>query len=66
MSTTKTREPSSACYHTVSQIADQWQCSERQVRRLIASGQLIAHRFGRLLRVSEADKRACERANRAD
>ncbi len=66
MTVTKTHEPSSSQYRTVPEIADRWQCSERHVRRVIASGQLTAHRFGRLVRVSEADLRVYERMNRAD
>jgi len=53
-------------YWTVAEIADRWQCSERHVRRVIASGQLTVHKFGHLVRVSDADLRTYERINRAD
>ncbi len=66
MNTTKLRECFGIRYWTVAEIADRWQCSTRHVRRAIASGQLIAHRFGRLVRVSDAHLKACERMNRAD
>ena len=66
MNTTETNEHPNCRYWTVSEIADRWQCSDRHVRRLIASGQLTAHKFGRLVRVGEADLTVCERVKRAD
>ena len=66
MNTTKSNEHPNCCYWTIPEIADRWQCSERHVRRLIASGQLTAHKFGRLVRVDEADLKVCERVKRAD
>ena len=53
-------------YYTVRQVATRWQCSEKKVRRLIARGELIAHRFGSQLRVSEADLKIFERLHRED
>jgi excisionase family DNA binding protein len=44
--------------HTVQQVADTLQISDKQVRRWINAGDLIAHRFGRQLRVADADLRA--------
>ena len=44
--------------HTVQQVADTLQVSDKQVRRWITSGDLIAHRFGRQLRIADADLRA--------
>jgi excisionase family DNA binding protein len=41
-----------AAFYTVAQLATRWGISERQVHRYIASGQLIATRFGRSVRVS--------------
>lgn len=51
-------------YHSVRNIADRWDTSERHVRRLIKRGDLVAHRFGAVVRVSRADLLACERARR--
>jgi excisionase family DNA binding protein len=53
-------------FYTVGQIAERWQCSEKKVRRLIARGELIAHRFGSQLRISEADLKTFERVHRGD
>ena len=51
-------------FHSVRAIADRWQSSERHVRRLIARGELIAHRFGSLVRVSDPDLHEYERTQR--
>ena len=51
-------------FHTVAQVAERWQCSEKTVRRLVERGELIAHRFGSQIRISEADLTAYERVNR--
>lgn len=40
---------------TVDQVAEQLGVSTKQVRRLIASGELPHHRIGRLIRVTGAD-----------
>jgi excisionase family DNA binding protein len=53
-------------YWTVREIADRWQSSERHVYRAIKNGQLTAHKFGHLLRVSDPDLNNYERVNRAD
>ena len=45
---------------TVKQVAARWQASERQVHRLIASGELPVHRFGRSVRIAERDVRLFE------
>lgn len=42
-------------FFTVPEIAERWQQSERQVHRVIASGALPAHRFGRSVRVAVSD-----------
>lgn len=44
--------------HTVQQVAETLQVSDKQVRRWIASGDLVAHRLGRQLRIADADLRA--------
>jgi len=41
--------------HTIPETAEILQTSERTVQRLIASGQLRAHRFRRLVRIADAD-----------
>ena len=51
-------------YFTRKQIADRWECSTRHVDRQIDSGDLIATRLGRLVRVTEADLLDCEHRNR--
>jgi excisionase family DNA binding protein len=40
---------------TIPETAEILQTSERTVRRLIASGELRAHRFHRLVRIADAD-----------
>lgn len=49
---------------TVDEIADRWQTSTRKIRRMIDAGELVAHRFGRHVRVSESDLLAYERGCR--
>jgi excisionase family DNA binding protein len=41
--------------HKVSHIAERTNLSTREIRRQIAAGNLIVHRFGRAIRISEAD-----------
>jgi excisionase family DNA binding protein len=41
--------------HTIPETAEILQTSARTVQRLIASGQLRAHRFRRLVRIGDAD-----------
>lgn len=53
-----------AVYLTVKQLAERWQCSEKMVRRLIESRELIVHRFGRLVRISLSDVVTYERIHR--
>jgi excisionase family DNA binding protein len=45
-------------FSKVRQIAEKVDHSERQVRRWIADGDLAVHRFGRSVRVSDADLEA--------
>ncbi len=51
-------------FFTVRQIADRWDCSEKKVRRVIGSGELVVHRFGDLIRVSHQDLMTYERIKR--
>ena len=66
MNRTNSNEPPNDRFWTVPKIADRWQSSERHVYRAIKNGQLTAHKFGHLLRVSDADLNNYERVNRAD
>ncbi|MBS0562652.1 MAG: helix-turn-helix domain-containing protein [Proteobacteria bacterium] len=49
---------------TVDQTAEQLQLSTKSVRRLIDSGDLVAHRIGRCIRVADDDLRAFLNARR--
>lgn len=60
----KTNRPASVPFHTVRQLSQRWQTSEKKIRREIASGKLIVHKFGSQIRISEADLTAYERINR--
>ena len=51
-------------FHTVSQVAARWHCSERKVRRTIKKGELIAHKFDGVVRVAHPDLVAYERMRR--
>lgn len=51
-------------FYTPKQIAKSWVCSEKHVRRLIASGALPAHKFGGIVRVSADDRIRLERSSR--
>ena len=45
-------------FYTVSEVANLLAVSSRSVRRWIAAGELLAHRFGRQVRISEIDLRS--------
>jgi excisionase family DNA binding protein len=45
-------------FYTVSEVAKLLAVSARSVRRWIAAGELLAHKFGRQIRISEIDLRA--------
>ena len=49
---------------TISQTAEHLQVSTKTIRRWIDSGELIAHRFGRQWRISNADLQAFIRIRR--
>ena len=51
-------------FWTIKQLADRWQCSKKKVHRLIAKGDLVAHRFGRQIRISRGDAINYERIHR--
>jgi excisionase family DNA binding protein len=45
-------------FYTVAQVAEMLAVSTRSIRRWISAGELLAHRFGRQVRISEGDLRA--------
>jgi excisionase family DNA binding protein len=45
-------------FYTIAQVADLLAVSPRSVRRWVASEELLAHKFGRQVRISETDLRA--------
>ena len=45
-------------FYTVAQVADLLAVSTRSVRRWIARGELLAHKFGHQIRIAELDLRA--------
>ena len=47
-----------ARFYTIAQVADLLVVSTRSVHRWIARGELLAHKFGRQVRISEIDLRA--------
>ncbi len=51
-------------FFTVSDVAEHLGVSTRTVRRWIEGGQLIAHHFGRAVRIAEEDVRAFLAAHR--
>ena len=53
-----------AHFHTIREIAELLQVSQKTVRRWIDQGDLVAHRFGRQLRISRADFEAFVRLRR--
>ncbi len=63
--TRKTKEKSTAkAFHSVKGVADRWDTCERSVRREINAGNLVAHKFGRSLRISDEDLKVYERIRR--
>jgi excisionase family DNA binding protein len=48
-------EAEAVAFYTVAQLAVRWSICERQVHRYINSGELIATRFGRSVRISAAE-----------
>jgi excisionase family DNA binding protein len=45
-------------FYTIAQVADLLVVSTRSVRRWVARGELLAHKFGRQIRISELNLRA--------
>jgi len=50
--------------HTITDVADRLQVSSKTVRRWIDAGDLVAHRLGRQLRISEQDLQVFIRSRR--
>lgn len=62
MKTGQSKSPTK--FYTIREIADCVGSSERTVQRWIKNGRLIAHSFGGLVRISEADFQAFLTAHR--
>ncbi len=58
--------PSTGAKHffTLADIADRYDVNTRTVRRWVIAGELIAHRFGRQMRVSVEDLKTFEKLRR--
>jgi len=54
-----------ARFYSIEDVADSLDVSTRTVRRWVKSGDLVAHRFGHLTRISEADFAAFLAAKRS-
>jgi excisionase family DNA binding protein len=52
-------------FYSIEDVADSLDVSTRTVRRWVKSGALVAHRFGHLTRISEADFAAFLAAKRS-
>ena len=53
-------------FFTISEVAERLDVSLRTIRRSIKSGDLVAHRFGRVVRIAESDLRAFLAAHRGE
>ena len=51
-------------FSTIKQIAERYQTNERQVRRWIEAGDLVVHRFGRMVRIHHKDRDTFEKVHR--
>ena len=47
--------PGSQKYYTMRQLAERWQRDKRSIDRDIRSGNLVAHKFGKSVRIAEDD-----------
>ena len=52
--TPKTR-PGAQKFYTMRQLAERWQRDKRSIDRDIRSGNLVAHKFGKSVRIAEDD-----------
>jgi excisionase family DNA binding protein len=62
----KSGQQSKAQFFTIAAVAQRLDVSARTVHRWIGEGKLIVHRFGRSVRISEADLNAFLAAHRAE
>jgi excisionase family DNA binding protein len=62
---TSTQARSVTKLRTIDEVADLFNVSPRTVRRLIGTGAMPVHRFGRVVRISDADIAAFLLANRS-
>ena len=51
-------------FSTIRETAEDFRTSERQVRRWIKAGDLVAHRFGRMVRIHRKDRDTFEKLHR--
>lgn len=51
-------------FYSLSDVADRYDVSVRTVRRWVDAGELVAHRFGRQLRISAEDLGTFEKLRR--
>ena len=56
--------PAAKQFYSIAEVADLLDVHSRTVRRWLGKKELIAHRFGRQLRISRADLEAFVRARR--
>ena len=63
---TSTQQPAPGAKHffTLADIADRYDVNTRTVRRWVVAGELVAHRFGRQLRISAEDLGTFEKLRR--
>ncbi len=63
---TLSQQPSPGTKHffTLADVAERYDVNARTVRRWVVAGELIAHRFGRQLRVSAQDLKTFEKLRR--
>jgi excisionase family DNA binding protein len=54
----RSQRAASMNFFTVAEVAERLEVSTRTVRRWIASGKLVAHHFGRAVRIAESDLKA--------
>jgi excisionase family DNA binding protein len=45
-------------FFTIAEVAERFGVATRTVRRWIGAGELVAHRFGRAVRIAESDLKA--------
>lgn len=66
MSRDNSRRDKPTQFFTIAEVAERLDVSTRTVRRWIRSGDLVAHRFGGVVRIAESDLRSFLAAHRDD